>query len=119
MLAGGAGALYVSQSSFWSVSADIGGPSAGSVSGVMNMGCQLGGAISSSLTPWIAQSFGWTASFLFTAALTLAGGTAWLLVYSNRRSSVGEAVSNQIEQPETSNDIGNLLLRLSHDQSKL
>ncbi len=97
VLAGGAGALYISQSSFWSVSADIGGASAGSVSGVMNMGCQLGGAISSSLTPWIAQRFGWTTSFLFAAALALAGGAAWLLVYSNGSSHVGEIVSAQVE----------------------
>jgi len=41
VLAGGAGALYLSQSSFWSVSADVGGSSAGAVSGVMNMGARL------------------------------------------------------------------------------
>jgi len=82
VLAGGAGALYLSQSSFWSVSADIGGTSAGAVSGVMNMGCQIGGAISSYLTAVIATKIGWTAAFLVAAALVLAGGAAWLLVYS-------------------------------------
>lgn len=80
VLAGGAGALYLSQSSFWSVSSDIGGSAAGSVSGVMNMGCQLGGAISSSLTPTIAERFGWSSSFAVAAALILAGSAAWLLV---------------------------------------
>jgi ACS family glucarate transporter-like MFS transporter len=88
VLAGGAGALYIAQSSFWSVSADIGGDaSAGSVSGVMNMACQLGGAISSSLTPWIAVRFGWTTSFLVAA---------WLLVYSNGHSQVGDVVGSQV-----------------------
>src|SRR5438309_1405472 len=43
VLAGGAGSLYLSQSCFWSVSAEIGGGSAGLVSGVMNTGGQLGG----------------------------------------------------------------------------
>jgi len=81
-LAGGAGALYLSQSSFWSLSADIGKSSAGSVSGVMNMGGQLGGALTASLTPAIAGNFGWTASFLVAAALCAAGGLAWLLVQS-------------------------------------
>lgn len=80
VLAGGAGALYLSQSSFWSVSSDIGGSAAGSVSGVMNMGCQLGGAISSSLTPAIAERFGWSSSFAVAAVLILAGSAAWLLV---------------------------------------
>ena len=89
VLAGGAGALYLAQSSFWSVSADIGGSSSGAVSGTMNMGCQIGGAISSSLTPWIAVKFGWTAAFVVAATLVLCGGGAWLLVYTNGRSRVG------------------------------
>jgi ACS family glucarate transporter-like MFS transporter len=80
VLAGGAGALYLSQSSFWSVTADIAGASAGSVSGFMNMGGQFGGALTGSLTPWIAVRYGWTASFLVAAALSLIGGLAWLVV---------------------------------------
>ncbi len=80
VLAGGAGALYLSQSSFWSVSADIGGRSAGSVSGVMNMGAQLGGALTTSLTPAIASHWGWNIAFLTAAALAACGAFAWLLV---------------------------------------
>jgi ACS family glucarate transporter-like MFS transporter len=80
VLAGGAGALYLSQSSFWAVTADIAGASAGSVSGFMNMGGQIGGALTGSLTPWIAAHYGWTASFLVAASLSLLGGLTWLLV---------------------------------------
>jgi MFS transporter, ACS family, glucarate transporter len=80
VLAGGAGALYLSQSSFWSVTADIAGASAGSVSGFMNMGGQIGGALTGSLTPWIAARYGWTASFLVAASLCLLGALSWLVV---------------------------------------
>lgn len=80
VLAGGAGALYLSQSSFWSLTADIAGGSAGSVSGFMNMGGQIGGAVTGSLTPWIAARYGWTASFLMAAALCLLGAISWLVV---------------------------------------
>ena len=80
VLAGGAGALYFSQSSFWSVTADIAGGSAGSVSGFMNMGGQIGGALTGSLTPWIAVRYGWTASFLVAAGLCLLGALTWLAV---------------------------------------
>ncbi|HUN83018.1 MAG TPA: MFS transporter [Terracidiphilus sp.] len=80
ILAGGAGALYFSQSSFWAVSADIGGKRSGPVSGVMNMGCQIGAAITSSLTPYIAAHWGWNAVFVFTAGVAAAGGLLWLLV---------------------------------------
>lgn len=84
VLAGGAGALYLSQSSFWAVSADIAGASSGSVSGFMNMGAQLGGALTASLTPAIAGWFGWTASFLVAAALCAVGALAWLFVDPGR-----------------------------------
>lgn len=80
VLAAGAGALYLSQSSFWSVSADIGGRSAGSVSGFMNMGGQIGGALTASLTPFIASHSGWTASFLVAAGLCGLGSVLWTLV---------------------------------------
>jgi ACS family glucarate transporter-like MFS transporter len=80
VLAGGAGALYLSQSSFWSVTADIAGGSAGSVSGFMNMGGQIGGAATGSLTPWIAARYGWTASFLVASALCVLGALSWLAV---------------------------------------
>ncbi len=89
VLAGGAGALYLSQSSFWSVSADIGGKSAGSVSGIMNMGGQLGGTLTASLTPLIAKHYGWTASFLVAAGLCALGSLAWLLVEPEGRQLRG------------------------------
>jgi len=79
-LAGGAGALYLSQSSFWSVTAGIAGPSSGSVSGFMNMGAQIGGFVTASLTPIIGDRFGWTAAFLVAAAFCALGAVAWLTV---------------------------------------
>jgi MFS transporter, ACS family, glucarate transporter len=84
VLAGGAGALYLSQSSFWSVTADIAAGSSGSVSGFMNMGNQFGGALTASLTPAIASRFGWTASFCVAAGLSVLGAAAWLLVDPER-----------------------------------
>ncbi len=90
VLAGGAGALYLSASSFWSVTADIGGASAGSVSGIMNMCNQTAGAVTASLTPFIAARFGWTASFMVAASLCAVGSLAWLLVDPEHRL-VGES----------------------------
>jgi ACS family glucarate transporter-like MFS transporter len=84
VLAGGAGALYLSQSSFWSVTADIGAASSGSVSGFMNMGAQLGGAVTASLTPVVAARYGWTASFYVAAFLAALGALAWLAVNPDR-----------------------------------
>ncbi len=84
VLAGGIFLMYLSQSSFWSVSADIGKRSAGAVSGTMNMGGQMGGVLTASLTPVIANHFGWPASFLVAAGFCLAGALAWLPVSAGR-----------------------------------
>jgi len=80
VLAGGAGALYLAQSAFWAISADIGGKSAGTVSGVMNMGSQIGGIVTASLTPFVAAGLGWTASFVVAAVVSAIGGLLWVLV---------------------------------------
>lgn len=85
ILAGGAGALYVSLSSFWALSADLGGRSSGAVSGFMNMGGQLGSAITAVTTPVIAHRLGWTASFIVAGTLCLFGALAWLLVNPDRK----------------------------------
>ncbi|HSW49700.1 MAG TPA: MFS transporter [Bryobacteraceae bacterium] len=87
VLAGGAGALYLSQSSFWSITADIAGRSAGSVSGVMNTGNQLAGALTASLTPFLARQFGWTTAFLAAAGCCLVASLSWLFVDPNRELS--------------------------------
>jgi ACS family glucarate transporter-like MFS transporter len=84
ILAGGAGALYLSQSSFWSVSNDIAGRSSGVFSSMVNMGGQIGGAVTASLTPWIAQRFGWTTSFAAAAGLAVLGAICWLTVHPER-----------------------------------
>lgn len=81
ILAGGAGALYLSQSSFWSVSVDIAGPSTGIFSSMVNMGGQIGGAATASLTPWIAQRYSWTTSFTVAAVLAVTSALCWLTVH--------------------------------------
>ncbi len=80
VLAGGAGALYLSQSSFWAVTAGISRGSSGSVSGLMNCGNQFGGMLTAQLTPIIALHWNWTASFYVAAFLAMLGAAAWLFV---------------------------------------
>lgn len=92
VLAGGAGALYLAQSSFWSVTAGLAGSSSGSVSGFMNMGAQIGGMVTASLTPFIASRFGWTTSFLVAAALCVVGAFAWMIVDPERAIQTSEPV---------------------------
>jgi ACS family glucarate transporter-like MFS transporter len=85
ILALGAGVLYLAQSSFWAVSADIAGEYTGVVSGMMNMGGQIGGACTASLTPLVAAHFGWGVSFFVAAGLALMGGAMWMLIDPTRQ----------------------------------
>ena len=91
LLASGAGVLYLAQSSYWSITADYAGEFAGVVSGTMNMGAQIGGAVTATLTPLIAQHFGWNASFLTAMVLAIVGAAAWLVVNPKARLIHGGA----------------------------
>jgi ACS family glucarate transporter-like MFS transporter len=93
VLAAGAGSLYLSQSSFWSITADIGKKSAGTVSGVMNMCGQFGGALTASLTPYLGKRFGWNVSFLVAAGLCVIGAVAWWFV----NTEADEALSVEVK----------------------
>jgi ACS family glucarate transporter-like MFS transporter len=84
VLALGAGVLYVSTGSFWAVSANFAGEYAGLTSGIMNMGAQIGGACTTSLTPLIAAYFGWQMSFFVAALFAILGALAWLIVDPKR-----------------------------------
>lgn len=85
ILACGAGSLYIAQSCFWAVTADFAGEYTGVASGIMNMGAQIGGACTTSLTPLIAAHFGWHMSFFTAAFLAALGALAWLFVDPKRR----------------------------------
>ncbi len=76
----GAGWLYFTVGAYWSSTGDLSRTHAGSLSGLMNMGANIGGAISPSLTPWIAQEWGWPASLGIAASIALLGGILWLRI---------------------------------------
>jgi ACS family glucarate transporter-like MFS transporter len=104
VLAGGAGSLYLSQSAFWAVSADLGGKSAGGLSGFMNMANQIGGMITVSLTPFLAAQFGWNSGFRVAAAVAALGAVAWLFVdpRANLSPSFNSAHSNPLAEQKES-----------------
>jgi ACS family glucarate transporter-like MFS transporter len=88
ILACGAGILYLAQSSFFAVAADIAGEHVGVVTGIVNMGGQIGGACTASLTPLIAAHFGWEMSFMAAALLAVAGSLAWIGIDPGRTLEV-------------------------------
>jgi ACS family glucarate transporter-like MFS transporter len=85
MLASAVGILYLSQNCFWTLTADIAGKHAGVLSGLMNMGGQVGGAVAAWVTPAVAAHYGWNASFLIAALLLVSGSLSWIVVDPDRK----------------------------------
>ncbi len=80
LLSLGAGFLYFTVGAFWASTIDLAPRHAGTLSGIMNTGANVGGTLSPTLTPWLAEHFGWNVSLGFAAAIAAAGGLLWLLV---------------------------------------
>jgi ACS family glucarate transporter-like MFS transporter len=76
----GAGCLYFTVGAYWASTTDLSKAHAGTLSGLMNTGANVGGAISPSLTPWIASQWGWPVSLATAGAIALAGALMWLWI---------------------------------------
>ncbi|HUC50230.1 MAG TPA: MFS transporter [Xanthobacteraceae bacterium] len=61
----------------WAVPMDTGGKYSGTVSGMMNMAGNFGGAISPIVFGYLAQGGNWQAPFIVAAALLVAGSAVW------------------------------------------
>jgi ACS family glucarate transporter-like MFS transporter len=81
-LAGGCN-IFVAVSC-WALPNDLSRHFSGSLSGVLNMANNLGGAISPVLTPLIAVRYGWIAALDVAAAVILSMGALWLLIHPER-----------------------------------
>lgn len=76
----GAGWLYFTVGAYWASATDLTKIHAGTLSGLMNMGANIGGALSPTLTPWLADHWGWPISLLMAALIAGAGGLMWIRI---------------------------------------
>src|SRR5262245_49785712 len=76
----GAGWLYFAVGAYWASTTDLSKAYAGTLSGLMNTGANLGGALSPTMTPWLADHWGWPVSLLVAALIALAGALMWLKI---------------------------------------
>jgi ACS family glucarate transporter-like MFS transporter len=72
----------------WSVPMDTAGKYSGTVSGMMNMAGNLGGALSPSVFGYLAQYGYWHAQFFIAAALLVLGAAVWAFWLDPERSVV-------------------------------
>ena len=74
----------------WAIPLDIGGEYAGSVSAVMNMCGNVGGALSPTLLAYLVRGYGWEAPFVFTALLCLVAAVLFSKIDATNRIAAGE-----------------------------
>ena len=73
----GAGCLYFTVGAYWSSTVHLSRPYAGTLSGLMNTGANVGGSLSPTLTPWLADQFGWAMALGGAAGAACLGGLLW------------------------------------------
>ena len=76
----GAGCLYFAVGAYWAATSDLSKAHAGTVSGLMNTGANVGGALSPSLTPWMANQWGWPMARAAAGAIAVVGAVLWLKI---------------------------------------
>lgn len=76
----GAGWLYFSVGAYWASTSDLSRSHAGSISGLMNMGANIGGTLSPTITPWLAGQWGWPLSLSVAALIAFVGGLLWMWI---------------------------------------
>lgn len=86
----GGGAIYFALSSHWATTIDISKEYAGTVSGIMNWGGNIGGIASPIVTPIIARKLGWTPALEIAGGIILAGGALWLFIQPERSLSIAK-----------------------------
>ena len=80
----GAGWLYFTVGAYWASASDLSKVHAGTLSGIMNTGANLGGALSPTLTPWLADRWGWSVALGAAALVAIAGAAMWLRIDPSR-----------------------------------
>ncbi len=85
LLALAAGFNLFATTTWWATCNDLAPESSGSLSGLMNMGGNIGGWLSPIATAAIAIHFGWSHALYFGALLTLIAGLLWFFIDASRR----------------------------------
>src|SRR5262245_19731471 len=87
----GAGSLFLGVPAYFATTIDLAKTHAGIAGGFMNMGGNLGGALSPTLTPLLAHHFGWDGALYASAGLAVAGALFWLGVHPEREITFHKA----------------------------
>jgi len=96
MLSFGDGFLYFAGAAAVGTTIDIAGPHSGTVYGVVATVLQIGGAVAPTLTPMIAERFGWEAALHVAGFFAVVAACVWLFIDAQHR--IGTTGTEQIEE---------------------
>jgi ACS family glucarate transporter-like MFS transporter len=68
------------EGAYWASANQIAGKNAGFTGGLMNAGGNLGGVISPTMTPLLAQHFGWVHALDFAGVVAVGAAVLWLWI---------------------------------------
>lgn len=68
------------ESAYWSAAMDISGRATGAATGLINTVNNLGGVVSTALTPVMIERYGWTAAFSLCLVASLVAAALWLFI---------------------------------------
>ena len=69
----------------WAIPLDVGGDFAGSVSAIMNMSGNIGGAIAAAASAYLVAGYGWNAPFFVVAALSVVAALLFLKIDASKK----------------------------------
>jgi len=72
------------ESAYWSATMDIAGRATGAATGLINSVNNLGGVVSTALTPVLIERFGWDAAFFSCIAVSVVAALLWLGIDADR-----------------------------------
>lgn len=78
---------------FWATMTQLSGQRSGLAGGTMNFLSNLGGMISPSLTPWLAERIGWASALSLTSGLAIVAALLWLPISDSRLKPAPELAS--------------------------
>jgi ACS family glucarate transporter-like MFS transporter len=88
--------LFSTEAPYWSTAIGVAKGDAGTAGGLMNLAGNLGGVVSTTLVPVLAQSFGWFRALLSGSVCAAAAVLFWFLI----REENGEAGPQTIIEGE-------------------
>lgn len=85
------GFAMFAESGYWSTAMDIGGKGTGVATGVINTANNVGGVVSTAMTPVLFERFGWETAFVTCAVLSYIAALLWLGVKADERIDAVDA----------------------------